>query len=587
MTERDVFESRLHAALVRHVANGPTDFDALAFARTVAAKEPRRRGLAASLTLRGLAFPRRAWVLLLLAGLLAALVAGTLLVGSLQERRLPAVVPPVAPSVAPSIAPAFVCPAGSTPDKPGPGAQVRPALGGGTYSAFDRRAGRLVAFGPTLTNFETWTFDTCTNAWTQMHPDRAPDSASGLVYDVDSDATIGVFSGTVWAYDLGADAWTEKGRAPIDARLVAYDPGSGLVVAAPAWESRTANAVQLWSYDIATDTWARIGEASAQAAGSRGEAYAYDASVDRLIVYSVNESANQTWLFDLRAGTWARSGADTPTVNGRWGMATYPPAIVYDEGAKRTVVGGPSGRMAAYEATADRWEYLVGGAEPGQDWATRFGPASQGGGDVYDAVNRRLIGGGEGNSLWAFDPANRQWTVLLEGEAGTEPTDRGFGPFVPAQPGSAPDLEAMLPSDVNGVTFTKTSVVGGIPSTRLGKGGWGRVPLPADMLGEFLHAYGRTLADLNIAISIPTDASRADTFCIAFRVKGADATELAATLATISGLEAVTATVGGKQVQVFRETGGMGFDLYIKGDVVFYVFTDGSPLADEIVAALP
>ena len=111
--------------------------------------------------------------------------------------------------------------------------------------------------------------------------------------------------------------------------------------------------------------------------------------------------------------------------------------------------------------------------------------------------------------------------------------------------------------------------------------------MPADMLGEFLHAYGRTLADLNIAISIPTDASRADTFCIAFRVKGADATELAATLATISGLEAVTATGGGKQVQVFRETGGMDFDLYIKGDVVFYVFTDGSPLADEIVAALP
>ena len=578
MTERDVFESRLHAALVRHVANGPTDFDALGFARLVATKEPRRRGLAATLAWRGVAFPRRAWALLLLAGLLAAMVAGTLLVGSQFERKLPAVVPPVVPAVA--------CPAGTNPDKPGPAAQVRPATGGGTYSAFDRRAGRLVSYGPTLTNFETWTFDVCTNAWTQMHPDREPsDSASSLVYDVDSDATIGVFSGTVWAYDLGADAWTEKGRTPIDARLVAYDPGSGFVIAAAAWESRTANAVRLWSYDIATDTWAPIGEASAQAAGSRGEAYAYDASVDRLIVYSVNESANQTWLFDPRAGTWARSGADTPTIHGLYGMATVPPALVFDDATKRTLVSSIMGGIAAYDATVDGWEHVVGTADSDQAWA-RFGPSSGWWLDAYDPVNRRLIGSGTGNSLWAFDPANRQWTVLLEGEAGTEPTDFGFGPFVPAQPGSAPDLEAMLPADVNGVTFTKTSVVGGIPSTRLGRGGWGRVPLPADMLGEFLHAYGRTLADLSIAISIPTDAPKADTFCIAFRVKGADATELAATLATISGLEAVAATVGGKQVQVFRETWGMGFDLYVKGDVVFYVFTDGTPLIDGIVAAL-
>ncbi len=31
----------------------------------------------------------------------------------------------------------------------------------------------------------------------------------------------------------------------------------------------------------------------------------------------------------------------------------------------------------------------------------------------------------------------------------------------------------------------------------------------------------------------------------------------------------------------------MGFDLYVKDDVLFYVFTDGTPLIDGIVAALP
>ncbi len=172
MTEQDVFESRLRAALVRHVANGPTEFDALAFARTVAAKEPRRRGLAAALAWRGVAFPRRAWALLLLAGLLAAMVAGTLLVGSQLERKLPAVVPPVG-QVFDAARPA------STPRQAGAVDQARPVIGDGVTSmAFDRRAGRLVALADGHASLETWTFDVCTNTWTRMHPDRSRRQAS-------------------------------------------------------------------------------------------------------------------------------------------------------------------------------------------------------------------------------------------------------------------------------------------------------------------------------------------------------------------------------------------------------------------------
>ena len=97
-----------------------------------------------------------------------------------------------------------------------------------------------------------------------------------------------------------------------------------------------------------------------------------------------------------------------------------------------------------------------------------------------------------------------------------------------------------------------------------------------------------TLADLDVAIATPTDWQRADTFAIAFQVKGHDPTELARLLADLPGVgPAVTATVGGKQVQVVREAGGMGVDVYVKGDVVFYVFTDGTPLIDGIIAALP
>jgi hypothetical protein len=601
MTERDVFESRLHAALVRHVANGPTEFDALAFARTVAAKEPRRRGFAAALAWHGFAVPRRSWALLLLAGLLAAMVAGTLLVGSQLERKLPAVVPPIGQVLA--------CPPGSTPDTPGPVGQARPAHEPWTLSemAFDRRAGRLVALdniltGDEITGVETWTFDVCTNTWTRMHPDREPSSSgSKLVYDVDSDVTILVTAREVWAYDLGADTWTLKGSIPpIDASSstlatsLAYDPVTGLVVAAaaefaagPEWKrSRPA----LWTYDVTTDTWTPILQDGPAPAWERGVGVAYDASADRLIAYGVNQTpdaGNEAWLFDLRTGTWSRAGAVTPNIRNYWGFNTYPPEIVYDDAEARTVVYGNEG-LAAYDATADHWDYLNGGDDGQGSVELGFGLPSGWSMDTYDPLNGRLVGLGGGNGVWAFDPASRQWTVLLEGrDAGAAPTDDEGMAVIP-RPGWAPELEALLPSDVDGVAFTKTSVAGRPLSMRLGKGGWGAMPLGSDELNPFLGDHGKELTDLSIAVATPIDRSRADTFAIAFQVKGVDATELARLLADPYGaIGGATATVGGKEVQVFRETRGMGFDLYIKGDVVFYVFTDGSPLADEIVAALP
>ncbi len=330
------------------------------------------------------------------------MVAGTLLVGSQLERKLPAVVPPVAPSVAPStapsVAPAFVCPAGTNPDKPGPVDQARPA--GPPTTAFERRAGRLVAVTGNSNGVETWTFDVCRNTWTEMHPDREPSSFewAQLVYDVDSNMTIGVSSGNVWAYDLEANTWTQKGVAPGDATIVAYDPVSGLLVAA-----RFAARTELWNYDVETDTWTPIHQVNGPA---YVQAFAYDASVDRIIAYT----QAQTWLFDIRTGTWSRSGAVTPEI---WsGMAA--PNIVYDEAAERTVVFG-NGRLATYDATADRWEILIGRG-PGRSFEEL--PLCM----VDDPVNGRLVGCGypedavgyQADVIQAFDVATRLWTVLLE-----------------------------------------------------------------------------------------------------------------------------------------------------------------------------
>jgi hypothetical protein len=124
---------------------------------------------------------------------------------------------PVPPSTMKPEPVAATCPPGSTPDEPGPVEQTRPIPP--ETAAFDRRAGRLVALANAGHGVETWTFDVCTNAWAQMHPNRQPPVGYRLVYDIDSDRTIEVAAGNVWAYDLGADAWTEKGVAPAYATL--------------------------------------------------------------------------------------------------------------------------------------------------------------------------------------------------------------------------------------------------------------------------------------------------------------------------------------------------------------------------------
>ena len=172
-------------------------------------------------------------------------------------------------------------------------------------------------------------------------------------------------------------------------------------------------------------------------------------------------------------------------------------------------------------------------------------------------------------------------TAAPQATASQEPasTDTGSGPAVSLVPGTASELEAMLPSSVNGVTFTKTSFGGGIlPAT---------IPVGSDVMGKFLQDNGKTLADVSIAMATPTDPTKAGTFVMAFQVKGADGTKLAEALAGTSSSDLKQVTVAGKQV-LQAGAGGMGLTLYVKGDVVFYVFAIGdASLTEGIVAALP
>lgn len=284
--------------------------------------------------------------------------------------------------------------------------------------AFDRQSGRIILLVTGPEAWETWAFDVCTNIWERMRPNRQPGSGEGatgwiqLVYDADSDLTIGTFpEGTVWAYDDMANSWTEHGEAPgPEPRRLVYDPVSGLIVA----QSIEGPAPNLWTYDVETDTWTSITQADAPRIGPHPDhgLFAYDGSVDRVIAY--NGLSYGTRLLDLRTGTWSGSTASTPVVN--TGFFATGGEIAYDEALEQTVVF--SDRLViAYHARTDHWEVLDRGLlESGQ---LPTGPAARmGHWMVYDSTNARLVVYGAWSNLaddvLAFDPATRQWTALLE-----------------------------------------------------------------------------------------------------------------------------------------------------------------------------
>jgi len=158
-------------------------------------------------------------------------------------------------------------------------------------------------------------------------------------------------------------------------------------------------------------------------------------------------------------------------------------------------------------------------------------------------------------------------------------TDNGSAPNVSLSPGSAPELEAMLPSTVNGVAFARTSFGGAAMPAGM--------PIGSGDLATFLQQNGKTLADVNIAMATPTDTAKAATFVMAFQVKGVDGAKLADALGATTGNDLTKATVGGKQV-LQAGVSGMGVVLYVKGDVVFYILALGeTSLTDGILAALP
>lgn len=153
---------------------------------------------------------------------------------------------------------------------------------------------------------------------------------------------------------------------------------------------------------------------------------------------------------------------------------------------------------------------------------------------------------------------------------GTEPS------FVP---GAAGDLEAMLPSEVNGVKFLKTSFDG----SSLGVAGMG---VNAGDLDPLLKKYGKTVNDVRVAIASPADtASGVTAMVLALQVKGVPANELI----KATGQDTASLTkqnIGGKDV-LSAGAGAFNIAIYTKDDVVFEVLLGDAAMTEAIVKALP
>jgi len=163
-------------------------------------------------------------------------------------------------------------------------------------------------------------------------------------------------------------------------------------------------------------------------------------------------------------------------------------------------------------------------------------------------------------------------------EASTE-TPAAVETEEPVGPGAATDLEAMLPSEVNGVTFQKASFDGSTFPGGIPIGGGDEEFL------QFLEDNGKSLEDLRVAIASPTNTESGGSMVMAIQVKG---------LAGDKFLEFATAdmtdqktTIGGKEV-FGAGMAGFGAYVYPKDDVVFYVLvTGGEDLSEGIFQQLP
>ena len=170
------------------------------------------------------------------------------------------------------------------------------------------------------------------------------------------------------------------------------------------------------------------------------------------------------------------------------------------------------------------------------------------------------------------EPAATESGGAVASEAPDEPTAPAGNP-----PGGAPELEAMLPSEVGGVQLQKRSFGGTSFAFDAG------APFDSSALDPLLEANGKTIEDVRLAIAWPVGAKLGalGTSVMALQVRGIDAASLMGP-AGASASSMPTTLIGGKQV---FQAGDVY--TYFKDDMMFTMMVANPGDAAEVLAALP
>jgi hypothetical protein len=309
---------------------------------------------------------------------------------------------------------AATCPPGSNPDAPGSVDQPRPwgANWSNQAAVFDQHAGRIVYVDEAG---DTWTFNVCTNTWSEMNPRFMNDDASTwmgrdgwpgqLVYDVDSDRTIAFGGNHLGVYDANFNTWTVR-SLPTDYAVaepgsgVVYDPVSGLVV--------IRFSPGLVAYDVDTDTWIPV-----ETVGNRPYPpflVGYVPETDRFVF--LDGFDGEGLIVDPRTGR----SEDLKGPEG--GVFAGFGSLDYATSASGAYVLDKGGDICRLDPTTLEWG-CISGPDPNSGDAGLLGAI------VADPINHRIVliyGYGPGfngerfydvNPIWAIDFPTRDWTQLL------------------------------------------------------------------------------------------------------------------------------------------------------------------------------
>jgi len=263
-----------------------------------------------------------------------------------------------------------------------------PSARSGVPMVYDSASGKVILFGGfdgDADLSDTWAYDPTANAWTNLSPDGSLPSARAaqpMVYDSSSGKVIlfGGFDGTTylddtWAYDPGANTWTEMspaGDLP-SARYMqsmVYDVGTGKMILFGGGDG-VNDLNDTWAYDPSANTWTNLSPAGSLPSARSGQSTVYDLGTGKMILFGGSFGVrddrvcfNDTWAYDPAANTWTNLSPDGSLPSARAGES-----MVYDSTSGKVILFGGTDGIAFFNDTwaffSDTWATATPSAGPG------------------------------------------------------------------------------------------------------------------------------------------------------------------------------------------------------------------------------